>query len=136
MTSPFKFVLPALGIVAAVAFVGVGASYLSMASKIATAPSRVINRTLDTGNIISSYEWFHDMSAQFDARTAQIVDFKSMYGEEKDAAERSRLRIELAAMQQSCREIVTKFNANAAKMNKAIFKDRGTPDNLDMTRCN
>lgn len=101
----------------------------------ASAPGRVVNKTLGTDNIISSYEWFYDTNAQFDARRGQIKAHAALAKTEEDAKERSRLNIELGAMRQSCRDLATKYNANSEKANKSIFKSRGLPETLQLNEC-
>jgi hypothetical protein len=97
--------------------------------------SRVVTKTLDTNNIISSYEWFHDTNGAVNARVAQIKNFKTLVAQaSNDPAEGSRLRIELSAIQQSCRDMTTKYNAQSGKMNKAIFKN-GVPERLEPSVC-
>jgi hypothetical protein len=101
----------------------------------ATAPGRVVNKTLGTDNIISSYEWFYDTNAQFDSRRGQIKTHAALVKAEEDPKERARLNIELGAMRQSCRDMATKYNANSEKANKSIFKSRGLPETLQLNDC-
>ena len=101
----------------------------------ASAPGRVLNKTLGTDNIIASYEWFYDTNAQFDSRRGQIKAHAAMTKAEEDAKERSRLNIELGAMRQSCRDMVTKYNANSEKANKSVFKSNGLPEALQLNDC-
>lgn len=108
---------------------------LGVVGTVATAPGRVINKTLGTENIISSYEWFYDVNAQFDSRVGQIREHAALVKAEGDGKERSRLQIELSAMRQSCRDLATKYNANSEKANKSLFKSRGLPETLSTTTC-
>lgn len=101
----------------------------------ATAPGRVVSKTLGTDNIISSYEWFYDTNAQFDSRRGQVKAHAELAKVEQDPKERARLNIELGAMRQSCRDMATKYNANSEKANKAIFKSRGLPETLSLNDC-
>lgn len=119
--------------------VGIGAltivgNVVSTGVKVATAPGRVINKTLETDNIISNYEFFRDANQQFEARVAQAKAHKKILAEETNASEKSRLRIEVAAIQQSCRDLAAKYNANASKMNRNIFR-ADAPDSLSPTLC-
>jgi hypothetical protein len=100
-----------------------------------TLPGQIASRTLNADNIINNYEWFHDTNNAFIARTGQIATHKTIITGASDAQEKSRLTIELAAMQQSCRELVGKYNANATKSNRSIFMGTTTPVNLDMKDC-
>lgn len=132
--SPLK--LTALGLAA---IVGLGAAtvlgnIVATATHVATAPGRVIQRTLETGNIISSYERFRDLNAAFVARVAQARQEQAFLAAETDPAERRRLRIDAGAVQQSCRDIAARYNADASKMNKAVFR-HDAPEALDATLC-
>lgn len=118
-----------LGIVAG------GAFLLNVATQPLRTAGGVINRTFDADNVIAKYEWFHDAHGQYQARVNQIVSTRQMYIEEKDVAERSRLRIELSAQRQSCRDIVTRYNANATKTNVSIFQGREAPSSLNIQTC-
>jgi hypothetical protein len=100
-----------------------------------SAPSRVLTRTLDTDNIIHNYEWFHDMNGRFRARISQIAAHKKYLEAETHFPEIQRLRIELAGMQQSCRDIATQYNANAVKTNRNIFMGKEAPYNLPERAC-
>lgn len=102
---------------------------------VATAPGRVINKTLETDNIIGNYEWFYDVNAKFDSRVAQIKDETKVLDGVTDPAEHSRVQNDLSAMRQSCRDLATKYNANSEKANKSIFKSHGLPETLSMTDC-
>lgn len=101
-----------------------------------TAPVRVASRTLGTVNIITKYEWFHDANGNYKARVAQIIAKKRDVADpSNDPAEKYRLRVELGAMQQSCRELSQRYNANAAKINQSIFMGRDAPMQLNPAAC-
>ena len=127
-----KYIL--IGGAALIALPVVGGLY-STFSSVATAPSRVINKTLQTDNIINNYEWFHDAYGQYRARVSQIEQHKRFMSEAEDS-EKSRLRIELAAIQQSCRELSAQYNANATKSNRSIFMGQEAPESLSEQQCN
>ncbi len=111
-------------------------SALGVFSSVVTAPARVIGQTLQTDNIIQSYEWFFDTNAAYISRRKQVSDFTTfMADKENNAQEKRMLRIELSAVKQSCRDLVTKYNANSEKMNKTIFKDWSLPNTLDLATC-
>jgi len=95
----------------------------------------VMDRTFNADNVIAKYEWFHDAHGQYQSRVNQITATKRMFADEKDTAERSRLRIELAAQQQSCRDLVTRYNANSTKTNVSIFQGREAPSSLNIQTC-
>ena len=104
--------------------------------KVVSTPARVIDKTLETNNVIQSYEWFYDVNASYDARLNQVNQYKQMLADELDKDERYRIRTEVAAMQQTCRKLATKYNANSEKMNKSIFKGWALPDTLSLNNCN
>lgn len=119
------------------AIVGIKAVLLPvfLAGKVVDTAGQVVNKTLDADNVINNYEWFYDVNAAFDARVGQIEQHEKFMTDEQDAAELRRLRIELGAMQQTCRELATKYNANSEKMNRSIFKGWQLPASLSMERC-
>lgn len=125
-------------IIVALVLTGLGiiGNTLGLFTKVISTPARVLDKTLDTNNVIQSYEWFYDVNASYKARRNQVEQFNILFSEEEDKAEKRKLRIELAAMQQSCRELVTKYNANSEKMNKSIFKGWSLPDILLIETCN
>lgn len=51
----------------------VGCGLLGTATNVATLPSRIVNETVKTQNVISNYEWFHDVNAGVKARSLQAV---------------------------------------------------------------
>jgi hypothetical protein len=124
-----------IGIVAMGFVTWMALHFVGVIGTAATAPGRVINKTLETGNIIASYEWFHDTEAQYTTRRLQIVTHKKLIADEANPSEKSRLNIELAAMQQSCRELATKYNANSVKVNKSVFKGTSLPETLSVEAC-
>lgn len=122
-----------------IGFVSLGLSLIggvfSTASTVASAPGRVIQKTLETNNIIQSYEWYYDTNAAYDARLGQVRQFKNLFSTETDKEEKTRIRIEMAAMQQTCRSLAAKYNANSRKMNKSIFKGWDLPELLNINNC-
>lgn len=63
-------------------------------SSVATAPSRVINKTLETNNIITNYEAFIDIKNNFDARMDQIKTYQTVVEATTDPSEKSRIEKE------------------------------------------
>lgn len=102
---------------------------------IASAPSRVLSKTLGTENIITSYEWFFDANAQYVARRGQVKSHAALIKDVTDSQERQRMTIELGSMRQSCRDLVTRYNANSAKANKSLFKSNNLPEALELSTC-
>jgi hypothetical protein len=133
LSKVFKWAVIMAAIVTLLGLIG---SAFSLFSTVATAPGKVITKTLQADNIIQSYEWFYDVDAAYKARHGQVVQYKNMFQTETDKDEKYRIRTELAAMQQTCRDLATKYNANSEKMNKSIFKGWSLPETLSQTACN
>lgn len=125
------------GVVGLLVFAGMGIvnSYIHTAAVVATAPSRVITKTMETNNIINNYEWFHDVNAQYKSRVAQINEYEGRNKIETDKTERNRLAVELSALRQTCRDLAVRYNANATKSNRSIFMGTETPETLSMEKC-
>lgn len=123
--------------VAALLLVGipVGCSVLGTVNTVATAPSRVVNKTMQTDNIILNYEKFHDVNANYDARLAQVQETKAVLEAETDQQERFRLRTELSAQRMSCRTLATGYNADSEKINRNVFKGWSLPNTLSKEAC-
>jgi hypothetical protein len=111
---------------------GVGGWVFSLLSQ----PARIVSKTFDADNVITSYEYYRDAYGNFQARTAQVTQFKKLMATaDVDQQEKNRLRIEVAAIQQSCRDLAQKYNANANKVNKSIFMGTSVPANLNAGEC-
>lgn len=101
----------------------------------ANSAKGVIDKTLDSNNVIVKYEWFHDANAQRDSRINQIKAHSDILAGTTDAKEKTMLLAERAAMQQSCRDLTTSYNANSQKVNVSIFKGNSLPVTLNITDC-
>jgi len=127
-------------VIGAIALVGIGVpigcSVMNTATTVATAPGKVVQKTFQADNIITNYEWYYDTYAAYEARLGQITDHSSYLEAEEDRIEIQRLRIELTAMRQSCRDLATKYNANSQKVNKSIFKGGAVPETIEKEKCN
>ena len=108
--------------------------FLATATSIISAPGRVVRETLKTENIIDNYEMFFDLNAGFERRVADIQSYKPMM-ETASGEEQNRLRIELTGLQQTCRDLVTRYNAASEKMNRSVFKSSNLPYTLEMSSC-
>lgn len=115
--------------------VPVAISAIGTVNSVATAPGRVVAETMKTDNIIDTYEGFFVRKGEYDTRLGQIAEHKAIMSENTDAAEASRLRIELAAMRQSCRGLAVTYNNSAVMMNKSIFRDGDLPEALSGAAC-
>lgn len=128
----WKPILIGVGLLIAVP---VGLNAIGVFNSVATAPGRVINKTLETNNIIFNYERFFNVNANYKSRVAQIEEYRPLIAGETDPSEKARLRTELSAMKQSCRELANGYNADAGKMNRSLFRDRDLPEQLDVAAC-
>lgn len=124
--------LVASGIVAGIVILGAGVSVVT--SPFRTA-SGVINRTMDADNVLATYERFHDRWKGYLSRIEQIRETRGYLETETNAGEKARLRVDLAAQRQSCRDIASSYNADAVKTNRSIFQGRTAPATLDMEAC-
>lgn len=118
----------ALGLKAALFPVTVAHTALNSAAGIMT-------KTLNSDNVLHNYEWFYDVNASIESRVGQIRTHSKLASPETDSNERSKLNMELAAMQQSCRDLVTKYNANSQKANRSLFKSNGLPESFSISSC-
>lgn len=128
-------VLGVLGLFMVGGVLSVTGNIFKTATVAATAPGKVIQQTLQTDNIIHKYEWFHDTNAAYTAKLGQIRTHKDLLGTASSSGETSRLNIELAAMKQACRDLVTRYNANSTKTNVEIFRGREAPESLVIETC-
>lgn len=103
--------------------------------KILVTPAAIVGKTLDADNVITKYEWFYDAAGVINSRVAQVAAHRTLVANTTDPAEKSRLNIEIAGMQQSCRQMMQQYNANASKVNVALFKTAGTPASFSPSTC-
>ena len=120
-----------LGLTVASVLIG-GAGY---AINLASQPARIVSKTLDADNVIWNYEHFYNANANYTSRLSQVKQFKGLFDRETDSAERGRLRMEMAAMQQSCRDLANRYNADAAKLNRGLFRSKSLPETLEAGAC-
>ena len=113
---------------------GIAANWLGVLGVAASAPSKIAIKTLETDNIIHNYEWFHDVNASYQSRLGQISTHTGWL-KDSEGHEAVNLRIELGAMQQTCRDLVTKYNANSEKINRGVFKGWSLPESLNSLSC-
>lgn len=113
----------------------VASTTISMVTSPLRTTSGVVERTMDSANVLNTYERFHDTWKAFDARVAQLNSTKRLLSSETDQSEIRRFRIELEAQKQSCRELAAKYNADAAKTNRVIFQGREAPSTLNQNLC-
>lgn len=131
MSNTLKIFLAVLALLVLPVACGIYSTFTS----VATAPSRVINKTLETNNILSNYEYYKDASQAYAAKLPQIKQRLGYLAAETDPAEKVRLRTEANAIQQSCRELAAQYNSNASKLNRNLFRDPATPPELSIAAC-
>jgi hypothetical protein len=124
-----------LGVSALFIGVPIAITAIGTINTVASAPARVVNKTLETNNIIENYEGFFVRKAEYDSRLAQITEHGKIMADNTDPAEAARLRVELAAMRQSCRDLAVIYNANASMANKEIFHSDELPEALPEVAC-
>lgn len=120
------------------AAIAIGTVLMGVAAGVASTllfPTRIINRVLDPDRAISRYEFFHDAHNQIRARVAQIKGHRDLMKQTMREDEGIRLRIELAAMQQTCRDLAARYNADASKTHVDIFRGRTAPASIDTGVC-
>lgn len=133
--TPGRFLKYAALAVGALIVVGIAWSIVTVVTAPARTAAGIINRTLDADNVLATYERFHDRWKGYQARLSQIRETSGYLTSETNQAEAVRLRVDLTAQRQSCREIASGYNADAAKTNRDIFRGREAPASLDMEAC-
>ena len=119
------------GLLSVAVLFGVATPILS----VLTAPGRVLTETMGTKNIINNYEMFFDLNAGYERRMGDIAGHKDAVAT-ATGDEKNRLTVELLGMKNTCRDLVTRYNAESAKQNRALFKAANLPGELDINTCN
>jgi hypothetical protein len=101
----------------------------------ATKAVALVDKATDTTKMLANYEWFHEASTNFNARVNQIKSHKTLIANETDKAELSRLRMEAAAVQQTCRDLVAKYAAKTNQVHVGYLKGKSLPEALDAGSC-
>ena len=108
---------------------------LMVGVNILNKPAALVSKATDTTKMLQNYEWFYEAANNFNARSKQVVQYKTMLAEETDKAEKSRLRVDLAAVQQSCRELAAKYEAQSGKIHVGYLKSNSLPESLNTKEC-
>lgn len=87
-------------------------------------------------NSFSTYSKFYDFHQAHISNMSRIESYRNSYNEAKTDDERSRTKVELNAVQQTCRELVAKYNADSSKIQMDMFKSKNLPYRLDVASCN
>jgi hypothetical protein len=98
-------------------------------------PAALASKATDTTAMLRNYEWFHEAASNYVARTAQVRSFKTLLAQEPDKGEQSRLRVDLAAVQQSCRDLAAKYEAQTGKIHVGYLKSKSLPESLNQKEC-
>lgn len=98
-------------------------------------PAALVAKATDTTKMLQNYEWFYEAANNFTARSAQVKQLKQTYVEETDKGEKSRLRVDLQAVQQSCRELSSKYEAQSGKIHVGYLKSNSLPESLNAKEC-
>ena len=108
---------------------------LVVAISLLNKPAAIASKATNTNRMIENYEWFYEAANNFGARTAQVRSFKTLLTKESDHAEQSRLRVDLAAVQQSCRDLAAKYEAQSGKVHVGYLKSKDLPQSLNEKEC-
>ncbi|GHE33096.1 hypothetical protein GCM10017673_40030 [Streptosporangium violaceochromogenes] len=113
--------------------------------------SGVRERVGNPDNVLYQYEHFHDLCAGVRAVDSKITakqdeitayDKRHPDGDDSDrfqaAPKRDRLDTELTGLKQHRADLAETYNADSAKANRSLFKDRNLPERIDDTTptCN
>lgn len=119
------------GLIGVAVLVGAATPILS----VLTAPGRVLTKTMGTENIINNYEMFFDLNAGYQRRLGDIAGHTAAVST-ATGDEKNRLTVELLGMKNTCRDLVTRYNAESSKQNRSLFKAADLPSELDINSCN
>jgi len=108
---------------------------LALGVNILNKPAQLVSKATNTTKMLQNYEWFYEASNNFKARASQVTSTKNAIASEEDKAEKSRLRIDLSAIQQSCRELAAKYEAQSGKIHVGYLKSNSLPESLNAKEC-
>lgn len=125
-------------------FAGIG--LVGMAVSILTAPARsvtgIVNRTLDSENVIANYEWFKRQNqdvkaidARLDASRNAVKSFEASAGPRttwtfEDKQESNRLNSIVLGLEGQRASMVAEYNARTQMMNRDLFRTSDLPAEL------
>lgn len=98
-------------------------------------PAALVSKATDTTRMLQNYEWFYEAANNFTTRTAQVRTIREILAQETDPGEKQRLRVDLGAVQQSCRELAAKYEAQSGKLHVGYLKSRDLPETLNQKDC-
>jgi hypothetical protein len=136
----FLIVIGVISLFVAMSVLGVMCHIANTAVDSATG---VVDKTLDSNNVIYNYEFFKSMKQDIDATTRQIADaqhavdsfdaqFKTRHDMDRDDKQESeRLHSVLLGLQQERLNQVATYNARAQMANRNIFRTNDLPSHID-----
>jgi hypothetical protein len=101
----------------------------------ATKGASLLNKATNTDKMLANYEWFHESATSFDSRVSQIKSQKALLANEDDRNEKRRLNMELAAVQQTCRDLAANYSAKSNQIHVGYLKGKNLPSTLNAEQC-
>lgn len=138
-----KPILIGLAVVGGLIVLPIGCGLYSTYTTVATAPSRVVNKTLGTDNIIQNYEWFKRQVQDVGAMDQRLASQKTMLAKFEESAgprsawtfedktEHSRLTAIVAGLEGQRASMVAEYNARTQMMNRDLFRSKDLPETLN-----
>lgn len=136
---PVRSLAISFAVIGAVLVVG---SYVGSAVMISTLPSRIVNKTLDTNNVIQNYEWFKQQYQDILAIDQKIATFKlDIESFEASAGPRdtwkfddrqewNRINSVVSGLTSQKASMVAEYNAKSQMANRNLFKTNDLPEQL------
>lgn len=136
----FLIVIGVIGLFAAFSVLGVMCHVANTAVDSATG---VVDKTLDSNNVIYNYEYFKQAKQDIDAASAKIVDarqaassfdnqFKTRQEmDREDKQESERLHAVVLGLEQERQNQVATYNARAQMANRNIFRTNDLPNHIE-----
>jgi hypothetical protein len=138
-----KAFLAAVGVVALFIGLAVWFETCHVAGTVVDSANGVIDKTLDSNNVIYNYEFFKQSYQDIQALTAKIADadkaantfdaqFKSRKEMDRDDKQESdRLHAIVSGLQQERQTEVATYNARSQMANRNIFKTNDVPNHIE-----
>lgn len=116
-----------------------------VANKVVDSGTEIINKTLDSDNVMYNYEWFKSqynsylaLQKKTDEAKAQVKSFEdSMKGITRDkwspeqTNELARLNTVVSGFQYQLEDCIKEYNARSKMANRSIFKTHDLPEQLE-----
>lgn len=136
----FLIVIGVVGLFVAVSVLGV---MCHVANTVVDSATGVVDKTLDSNNVIYNYEYFKQGKQDIDAMSAKIVDarqaatsfdsqFKTRHEmDREDKQESERLHAIVLGLEQERQNQVATYNARAQMANRNIFRTNDLPNHIE-----